>query len=591
MPKTLRATYHFVQEREVPTELDPKLQNVILEQSGRAIPGMPLLATAATTISAVARLKNGVIPQHFRASAVIGDIAAGDLDVIAITEVRGNVESLKLAQPLAEAADVAELNCTPQQIQAAISAASATSMPSGDVTGKGVIIGIVDAGGFDAVHPNFRGAGGKTRLLSLWDQNGSGTPPQPYDYGREYLAAEIDGALAACPVGPSVCASFKMLRVPVESGGHGTRVADIAAGNGVSPRTGVAPRADIIFVQLQSEATANTSAGTWRHVIDGVDYIFKKAIALGKQAVINLSLEVNGGPHDDQSLIERALNEFVKSEGRAIVVAAGNSRNTKQHASGSVQPSGSFSVDCALGTVSSEASDIEIWYPSTGSLAVELKSSAGTVIGGSVRLDETHTIESADGTIIGRVHHRKDDPNNGDNLIEIVFGTDATGTWTITLNSLSLTEVKFDAWITGPKAVFGGGATTEHTVNGMAGSGTVCVGAHASTPKKALLAASAEGPNRRGILKPDLVAPGVNVLTATATKSSLQATSGTSVSAPHIAGLIALMMQAAGRTLSNGQIRSALLSHTSRTVWDPREGFGRVNGAAAILAVVSKTNP
>ena len=43
--------------------------------------------------------------------------------------------------------------------------------------GAGVLIGIVDVGGFDFAHPDFRDAAGGTRFLSIWDQGGDFRPP------------------------------------------------------------------------------------------------------------------------------------------------------------------------------------------------------------------------------------------------------------------------------------------------------------------------------------------------------------------------------------------------------------------------------
>ena len=62
------------------------------------------------------------------------------------------------------------------------------------------------------------------------------------------------------------------------------------------------------------------------------------------------------------------------------------------------------------------------------------------------------------------------------------------------------------------------------------------------------------------------------------------------MAAPHVAGLIALVMQTAQEPLTNAEIRQTL-TNTARHApppnainWDPMYGFGRVNGAAFIEA-------
>lgn len=58
------------------------------------------------------------------------------------------------------------------------------------LTGKGILIGIVDSG-VDYFHPDFRNADGSSRILRLWDQSIPGKPPQGYVTGTEYTKEEI----------------------------------------------------------------------------------------------------------------------------------------------------------------------------------------------------------------------------------------------------------------------------------------------------------------------------------------------------------------------------------------------------------------
>lgn len=58
------------------------------------------------------------------------------------------------------------------------------------LTGKGILIGIVDSG-VDYFHPDFRNADGSSRILRLWDQSIPGKPPQGYVTGTEYTEEEI----------------------------------------------------------------------------------------------------------------------------------------------------------------------------------------------------------------------------------------------------------------------------------------------------------------------------------------------------------------------------------------------------------------
>lgn len=160
--------------------------------------------------------------------------------------------------------------------------------------GAGVIVGTVDSG-IDCTHADFKDANGVSRILYYWDQGG--------DIDYTYNATNCSNAR--------------------DTEAHGTHVAGIAAGSNATYK-GVAPQASIIAVK--ASASDADSGGTFASsVIEGVQYIFKKAQELKVPAVVNLSIGTSQGAHDNTSLFEQGLNELLLAkQGRAIVNAAGN---------------------------------------------------------------------------------------------------------------------------------------------------------------------------------------------------------------------------------------------------------------------------
>jgi hypothetical protein len=153
-----------------------------------------------------------------------------------------------------------------------------------NLTGRGVIIGVVDTG-IDPTHLAFSG-----RILRVWDQTASGPGVAEGGYGLEFTGSQITGSR-----------DFE---------GHGTHVAGIAAGND-AVYGGVAPAADLVIVKTSFQNA---------HIADGVRYIFRVARNLRRPVVVNLSLGGHFDPHDGTDPLCRMINvETGRGDGLSAV--------------------------------------------------------------------------------------------------------------------------------------------------------------------------------------------------------------------------------------------------------------------------------
>ena len=154
------------------------------------------------------------------------------------------------------------------------------------LTGKGVVVGIVDWG-CDFVHPDFRYKDGSTRLLALWDQREPKTSNNYYGYGTILKKSQIDRALQA--VDP-----YQALGYFPGYASHGTHVMGIAAGNGLGGGPlGVAPDAELAFVHLGSKRNCGLSnLGEDVGILNAIHFI--KEVAGDKPWVVNLSMGMQG---------------------------------------------------------------------------------------------------------------------------------------------------------------------------------------------------------------------------------------------------------------------------------------------------------
>lgn len=186
-------------------------------------------------------------------------------------------------------------------------------------TGKGVIMGLMDVG-FDLTHPTFYNNVSRSnyRIKAFWDQLGQRDESTMVrlPVGRDYLT-EGDILAQGCAVDGKIQ-------------GHGTHTAGIAAGSGYdSPYRGVAYESDLCLV-----ANAVTDDTTYIDKQDyylytsatdalGFKYIFDYAEQQGKPCVISFSEGYTPYMDDDDMLYNDFLERLI-GPGRILVVSAGN---------------------------------------------------------------------------------------------------------------------------------------------------------------------------------------------------------------------------------------------------------------------------
>ncbi len=214
------------------------------------------------------------------------------------------------------------------------------------LSGTGVLVAVLDSG-IDFTRPEFRDGAGHTRILYLWDQtlrpeagNGERQPPQGFAQGVEFSAQQIDRALAE-----SDPQQRYMLLPSVDTSGHGTAVAGIAAGclpayegsvAGIpgSQYRGAAPAASLLVVKLGLPGAEGFPRTT--EIMRGVTYALQKAMELAMPLVINLSFGNTYGAHDGGSLLERFLDNAAEIGRTVICVGSGNEGNSAGHVAGNL---------------------------------------------------------------------------------------------------------------------------------------------------------------------------------------------------------------------------------------------------------------
>ncbi|MEW8492463.1 MAG: S8 family serine peptidase [Candidatus Thiodiazotropha taylori] len=586
-----------------PIQFDPNLKELLLRRTGDHLGSEIKEEIVEQQVPVVIRLHDiNELVSGIQIIAQLGHIITARIPLGKIIELRQhpNVASLKSSLPYE-----AELSISVEDINAQANQLQSAGIEG--IDGRGVTLGVIDWG-VDFAHRDLRNADGSTRLVAIWDQRGGqrASSPTPYGYGREFTRDQINTALATTD--PYTALGIDPAQGdPSAKGSHGTHVTAIAAGSGLAPNSvaGVAPGTDLIFVHLKGDDTQpEDSLGDSVRLLEAVHYVLTKSE--DQPVVINMSLGRTGDSKDGTSPVEQALDAVLAQQpGRAVCLSTGNYFDARLHASGVIDNGAQKRLRWELPGRDDDIAEMEIWYPGRDRLGVRLLDPFGKVLA-EVGLGESKIIRR-NNTILASIYHRKQDPNNGDNQINVFLWPEAVkGTWQIELTGVAIEDGHFDAYIERERARIQSrfhpqDADPYSTVGTLTcGHLTIPVGAYdARLPSRPMLSFSSAGPSRDGRQVPLVSAPGARICAARSTgfdvlgrrfKDGLIHKSGTSMAAPHVSGVVALMMQASGdEPLDATEIRE-ILQQTARPNDMPieRSGAGMVDAAAAVGEVLRR---
>ena len=405
-------------------------------------------------------------------------------------------------------------------------------------TGKDIIIVIIDSG-INYLHPDFIKSDNTTKIISIWDQESTlKPPPEGYLFGSEFTREEINEYIKRNDSSLSV-----------DNIGTGTIAAGIAAGlgRGNSSYDGVAVDAELVVIKLKSYKDTFAKGKINYEESDflaGIKYALEVADRENKRMIINLTVGGRSTSGIEVSMLDSF--EELDGSGRIVVCGAGNEGNTDIHYSGNIQ-------------MADKSQDIIIQVGEQVNLDITLCPIGPDKIGAAIISpggEMSYVINYTPEPFVYRGRFNLEDTSyemryiypcikSGNEMLDITLKNIKPGIWTLRIFPEFIINGNYNVYLPNKNLISPQTRFTDSssdatiTLFGVIKK-VITVGAY-NDRTDSLWIGSSKGPVVKRQIKPDIVAPGVDIIGPYQNDAYNTAT-GTGVSSSVVAGIVAIMM-------------------------------------------------
>lgn len=411
--------------------------------------------------------------------------------------------------------------------------------------GEGILVAVLDSG-IDYANADFRNVDGSTRIYAIWDQtlSGVGRPPEGYTRGTLFSRETINAAL------DQNTEEGRFRLVPSrDNSGHGTAVAGIVAGNGSGSGSlvrGVASQSELLIVKLG--VPGETGFPRTTELMEALNFAVDVAVERGMPLAVNISIGNTYGAHNGTSLLERFIDEISNVGRTSICIGTGNEGTGAGHAGGELTEGETERVEFAVQSRQT-AFSIQIWKRYEDEVDISIRLPSGEVIGPIDERLGTQRIRAGSTDIL--LYYGEPSPYSVLQEIYLDFLPEqdyvTEGIWELWLYTGKIVVGVYEMWMPSESTLNRGtgflfpAENLTFTIPSTA-ERVITVGAYdARTGTYAPFSGRGEQLTR-GAAKPDLVAPGVDIVT-TGLNGGTTRVSGTSFATPFVTGSAALLME------------------------------------------------
>lgn len=404
-------------------------------------------------------------------------------------------------------------------------------------SGKEVVIASIDSG-IDYLHPDFINDDGTTKIISIWDQNVERREEDDIPFGREITREEINRAIKENDDS-----------LTQDDIGTGTISAGISCGRGALNQLykGVAIDSELIVVKLKEYKDTYIKGRINYQSADllaAIKYVLDVSINQGKFLIINLTVGDISTATTDLTLMDSF--EFLQSPGVIVVSGAGNEGNTDIHYEGKVK-NGNIIEDVLIQVGDQHALDIVLTGSGIDKISVQLISPAGE-LGHVVNYKPeyypyygTFNLENTSYKILYSYPWLQ----SGGEYTQIYINDIKPGVWTMRLVPEFIVGGEYDIYLPNKNLISKDtrflDSNSYATITLYATTENVITVGCYNQKINSMWIGSSKGPVKRERIKPDIVAPGVDII-GTARGRSYNTATGTGVSSSIISGVLAIIL-------------------------------------------------
>lgn len=409
-------------------------------------------------------------------------------------------------------------------------------------SGKNILIAIIDSG-IDYLHPDFINDDNTTKIVSIWDQSSNKKdPPSGGIFGSEFTREDINQAIRE-----------NNNDLTKDEVGTGTIAAGICSGRGnLNPAySGVAVDSELVVVKLR-QYEDRFKVGTKNYIdtdfLAAIKYVLNVADRENKSIIINLTVASKTSPGNLTTYLDTFTD--LNTPNTILVSGAGNEGNTDIHYKGGfnnepysdakIQVGEQKSLEIIITGVGPDKVGAMIISPS-GELSFRLTYAPDSFIYyGTFNLEGTsYTMR----TIYPYFF-------TGNQIVRIFLDNIKPGIWTLRLYPEFTITKEFNIYLPNKSLISEDTRFIDPnsfaTITRFAyGTNVITVGAYDNKTSSLWVGSSKGSIEMQREIKPDIVAPGVDLISTFINESYTTAT-GTGVSSSLVCGSLAIIMEYVG---------------------------------------------